>query len=557
MRFIPHAIALLALISPAAHAQLHAPVMDFHSGVGPALRARSTDLLAAPTTRESVMRRARTGYETTLNWALLDTLDPNQSHRVALPDPQGVIHEVVLFQTNTRAPDDYDWAGQIAGRPFSDVFLSRHKDGFHAVIRDYHAHKTWTIEGDSAGRFYVLDSAPLFDIQGPLCDPSTSSPARAAAPGAQGTHERSTANDPAYTVDLMTVATKQVLQQIGANNFVAVCRVATSDFNARAANSRVTGSSPGRVTLRLVAVDTESGQNYDEIPSGQSSGGTDPTFGGGTELSLLGNNQLAISNQIATVRALAQADLVMLCRWSPWQAAPGTGNSVGGIAFQPSNSNDLNSGDGYWSVCSMNHASLDFVGDIFAHEVGHNMALVHDFEQYLDDIDWDLIDGPPPPASQLSQRPHGYKDSCEAGCVIGDLNFHTTMAYGVSSTCGSSTLVPYFSSPQYSYDPGALCPSDPVGDPFFSWAAELTLIAAPTISQYRIGASQRWVAPGASGPGTLLDPLGSITAALSDVQGNADEARVRIKAGDYNLPNPTVLTGNATLSAEGGAVTIR
>lgn len=543
-----------------ANAQVEIPVLDYTYGVGPATGQAQPMATFVPIQGNYIAHRARSGGGVQLNWAMLDTLDPSVQARITLPDAYGQHWEVVLTQSSYREQDDYDWIGQIAGRPNSDVLLARYKDGFHAMIRDYSSGESWSIEGDSSGRFYVLKGDGVFETLGPVCDPNSSRIENAPInhSGSVGTRGGvSTVSDPLYTVDIMTVATQQVLQNLGASNFVSICRVAVNDFNLRSFNSRVIPMSPGYVTLRLVAVDTVSGQDYSEIPANQSDGAADPDFGGSFELNQLGSGTSPLSTEISALRMECKADLVAVCRWSPWLSQPGGSASVGGVAFRPSNQTSLDGGGFIWSVNSMNHSSLNFVGDIFPHEVGHCMALVHDPAQYLEDIGWDLGDPIPGPASALSSRPHGYKNSCELGCVIDDIHYHTTMAYGIGSACGRSTLAPLFSSPQYTFDPGAFCTSSPVGDTGVSWASELMLISADDISQYNIGASLRWVAPGANGPGTYLDPLGSIVTAVNEVQGEVGEAKVRIRSGDYNVSGSIILNNAATLSAEGGSVVIR
>lgn len=543
-----------------ANAQVEIPMLDYTYGVGPATGRAQPMATYIPIQGSFVAHRGRSGGGVQLNWAMLDTLDPSVPARITLPDAFGQRWEVVLTQSNYRGHDDYDWIGQIAGRPNSDVLLARYKDGFHAMIRDYSAGEIWSIEGDSDGHFYVLNNDVGFDVPGPVCDPSTSRSDFASIGEPSSTNSRgevSTVSDPLYTVDIMTVATLQVLQNIGASNFVSACRVAVNDFNLRTFNSRVIPMSPGYVTLRLVAVDTISGQDYSEIPAAQGDGSTPPNFGGSIELQQLGLGTSPLSAEINVLRTDCKADLIALCRWSSWLGQPGGSASVGGIAFRPRNQSQLEAGGARWSVNAMNHASINFVGDIFPHEVGHNMALVHDPVQYLEDIGWVFGDPPPGPASDLSSRPHGYKDTCELGCVLGDINYHTTMAYGVTSSCGRSTLAPVFSSPQYTFNPGGLCTSSSVGDTAVSWASELMLISADDISQYNIGAALRWVSPGASGPGTYLDPLGSVVTAVNEVQGIVGEAKVRIRSGDYNITGSIILNNTATLSAEGGDVVIR
>lgn len=553
-------LMMMISVSGTASAQVVIPKLDYYNGVG--LATGQSESIAEYRTQPGhlVPFRVRPGAEVELNWSMLSTLDPSSAVRVSLPGPYGQFTEVVLIHNNYRSDDDYEWVGQIAGRAYSEVFIARYKDGFHATIRDYDAGTRWSIEGDSFGRYYVLDGNTNFQDDGPACDPGVSSPFNAPVKhGDQTSTQRgnSTVSDPDNTVDIMTVATQQVLQNVGANNFVAICRVAVIDFNNRAINSRVTSMSPGYIALRLVAVDTVSGQDYVEIPATFGDGSSDPDFGGSFELNLLGAGNSALSTEISLLREECKADLVAVCRWSPWIGSFGGNPSVAGIAFRPTNQEDLDNKGTYWSVNSMNHASLDFIGDIFAHEVGHNLALVHDPLQYLADIDWEFGDPPAPPASELSSRPHGFKGTCENGCVVGDLNFHTTMAYGVSSSCGRSTLTPYFSSPQYSYDPGALCPSYVVGNSGLSWASELMILSSEDISQYKIGAVIKWVAPGGSGLGTYLDPYGNIVSAVNNVQGDISEAKVRIRSGDYNVSGAILLNNTATLTAEGGNVVIR
>lgn len=543
-----------------ANAQVEIPMLDYTQGVGPAIGRAQAMATFVPIQGNFIAHRGRSGGAVQLNWEMLNTLDPSVPARITLPDAYGQHWEVVLIQSSYRGQDDYDWVGQIAGHPNSDVLLARYKDGFYAIIRDYISGESWSIEGDSAGRFYVLNSDGVFETPGHVCDPNSSRMDNAPINHSGLVRTRgdaSTVSDPLYTVDIMTVATQQVLQNLGANNFVSICRVAVNDFNLRSFNSRVIPMSPGYVTLRLVAVDTVSGQDYSEIPATQSDGAADPDFGGSFELNQLGSGTSALSTEISDLRMDCKADLIALCRWSPWLGQPGGSASVAGAAFRPTNQEQLDGGGTRWSVNSMNHASLDFVGDIFAHEVGHNMALVHDVAQYLEDIDWSLGDPIPDAASALSSRPHGYKNSCELGCVFDDIHYHTTMAYGIASACGRSTLVPSFSSPQYTFNPGAFCTSSPVGDTGASWASELMLISADDISQYNIGASLRWVAPGANGSGTYLDPFGSIVTAVNQVQGEVGEAEVRIRSGDYNVNGSIILNNAATLTAEGGSVVIR
>jgi len=445
-----------------------------------------------------------------INWDVLGRLDPGKSNRVDLPVFDGNTLEIVLQWSEYRSDDDFTWFGEIAGVAASDVIFVRYKDVIQVEIRDYESQARYQVSsrGGTGHALRDLSWKGRESGGGPWCGSGDPGPMQPEFDPKPRTQKKT--SDPIHQVDVMTCCTAEALAGYGsANAFVAESQAAVADFNLRHSNS----FRWNLVTLRLVAADATVASSYNE---------TTGNDGLGTDFDNL-TGSLNGLEEVATVRDLYRADLVALIRESSAPAADGT-CCTGGLAWTP----DLG-GFGAVNGFSVNARNwiLPLVGDTFAHEIGHNFSLVHDVATYRDQEN-------DPNAPILPDR-HGHREVCVAGCILADYHEHTTMAYGEGSGCGSSVLIPMFSTPETLFNAGQACPDytpGKVGESFAAWILEG--YGAPSLSQYKIGSEVQWTQPGALGSGSFLDPRGSVADALDRVQGGYLVGVVRARAGAYN-----------------------
>lgn len=465
---------------------------------------------AVPQHKNELLRHQSTGVIVDLNWDVIYGLDSANVNRVSFPvfngqtfEFDGRTLELALLWSDYRDVDDYTWYGEIAGVAASDVIFVCYKDAVYMEVRDYESGTRYQLQGIPGG-MHALREVDGSRAAGAWCGVDGRHAVQ--PPGDQGhaadAGPRGTVTDPTDVIDIMTCCTAQALANFGSvNNFVATSQAAVADFNLRHLNSYENFA----VTLRLVAADASVTSGYNETSDGE------------LDLERLAYSNDGFMEDVHAARDLYEADLVALIRYDQW-------GSSGGIAFR-----SLHPSLGF-SVNVMNHSSLSLVGDIFAHEVGHNLNLVHDLETYTQD---QAEEGEPAPI--LTDR-HGKRDVSSFCCsLFGDKGFHTTMAYGFNDSCGGSTLIPMFSTPTIEFDPGSTCST------FFPGRAGIEFCAlyientgAPAVSQHRISATLQWTAPGANGTGTFLSPRGSIGTAIQLLQGDYIEASVRAKTGSYN-----------------------
>ncbi len=501
------------------------------------------------------------GVRVSFDFATLDQLKPDQQPRVAMPLLDGEVVELAFVKCEHRTDTRYTWFGQIAGVAASDFILVRYDDTVFITLRDYQNKRRYEVqympafEATPAGHTLAKQGDVLPPHQCGTCangcsmNPLASTPAGEAsdtpAPSGGGFTTRSAPTDPVGTIDVMVICTAEARAGYGQNPaaFFAQAEACIADMNLRHSNSG-TGA-----TMRLMAADWDAAQ-YNE----DADGGIDldrlayrsttvigcPTPPNGCEPS--SPDPQGFMDNIHSLRDTYRADLVALIRQSTW------GNTLG-VAYRPSTGASIQSGDSGFSV-NARTGSLPLVGDIFAHELGHNLGACHDVAQT-----------PPSSCSAVTANPHGKVISCDR--VFCTDYWHTTMAYGPGDGCSASTLLPYWSNSSITYVTPFGCPNRLIGDSN-SHVAFLILNTKDFASQARIAASRSWVwaQQGNGGGGTRYNPYGRVRTAVAQVQGGTAFADVQIFSGTYDetasnggavlLSNPCLLK-----SADGAAAIVQ
>ncbi len=495
------------------------------------------------------------GVRIQLNFDFLDSLREGVESRASFPVFDGQKLELVFTRGEYRTGNDFTWFGQIAGVPASDFILTRVSDTIYMTVRNYESKKQYEVQ--FAGQFGTPSGGHALRKIGDIRPAATcgtcigacasADPAQPSPTPAPGNYGPRAVADPTTRMDVMVCCTS-FARSLGFGNsenaFRAKAQACIDDMNLR-----LISSGAGAV-VRLVHADWDVAADYVEDlgPSGGTNDLTNITNGSGN------------LSDVSAIRTAVRADLVALIRYFPWSeptVCPSS-NCVAGIAWRPSqlstfqNPNNSTS----FSVNSMS-SGLPLVGDIFAHEVGHNLGGCHDDAQ-----------GGCGTSGGVTSSSKGIVLSCDI--VFCKNYWHTTMAYGPSGGCSSSTLLPFYSNPNISYDEGSVtgCGVQPIGNATCNVANTIN-VTRPYVSQYRIGDSRAYVfAPqGPLGNGTRFSPFGYVRTAVSTVRGTSSEADVRIFAGDYFetatnggpvlLSNPALLVREQLTSPSDPSVVIR
>lgn len=488
------------------------------------------------------------GVRVEINFDFLNQLRDGVESRARLPLFDGKDIELVFVHSEYRSPRDFSWFGQIAGFAASDFILTRYNDSIFMTVRNYDTQKRYEVQ--FAGQFGTPTAGHALRKIGDIRAESkcgTCSGAQPDEPNADHDHQANPAPaappagygpravaDPTNRIDIMVCCTNLARNAGFGNNesaFRAKAQACIDDMNVRLI------SSGAGTTVRLVHADWDVASDYSEDT------GSD---GGSNDLTNLTNGTGALSD-VAAMRTFVRADLVALIRFFTWTDPTACPSSpcVAGLAWRPSqlstfqNPNNSTS----FSVNAMT-SSLPLVGDIFAHEVGHNLGGCHDDAQ-----------GGCGSSGGVTSSSKGIVLSCN---ILFCTNYwHTTMAYGPSGGCNASTLVPFYSNPNIQYDEGSVtgCGLQPIGNST-CFVANTINTTRPYVSQYRIGDSRAFAYSPffGGGNGTRFTPFGYVRTAVANVRGTSAEADVRIYAGDYfeTAANggPVILSNPALLVRE-------
>ena len=498
------------------------------------------------------------GVEVVIDHGTIGSMRFMADPRILLPMFDGQAVELAFVLEQQLGDDTRAWFGQIAGLPKSDVILVEHEGVVAAEIRDYANSRHYQIRLGPDGRQMLYEVSK--QDAGAWC--AGDHGAFGGVPHQHGVPSgtanlRGTITDPIDEVDLMTIVTAEARAGYGLREaFETESLLAVLDFNLRSTNSGA------GVLLRLVRADWDFAAGYSEAS----------TLGADLEAMQgapnLPNLQGVLYDQLQLARETYRPDLVAMIRENGQVTPDGT---VLGRARTPPALQFLNPFFYGFSV-NVRNGSLPLVGDIFAHEVGHNFGGQHDLDTLLNQI-------PPknPTAgelSELSDSPMGWRIFCEDACVIDDAYWHTTMAYGRDTLCGDDVLVPYFSNPFLSYDATDPCGVYPLGAlPGFipispgpvsgADVAGLMQFTRSFLSDYETHATLSWAAPGfgsRAGGGTNFMPFTWLTDAVNDVQGGHEVGIVRAIGGVYeettNTGGPVVLNNGVVIEATDGVVVI-
>ena len=495
---------------------------------------------------EDLLPSQSRGMRIELNFNFLDGLREGVESRAIFPVFDGKQMELVFTRGDYRTAKDFTWFGQIAGVAASDFILTRVNETIFMTVRNYESKKQYEVQ--FAGQFGTPSAGHALRKIGDIRPPATCGtcstapgagepgnapavPPPVPAPGTGGYGPRAV-SDPTSRIDVMVCCTG-LARAAGFGNsesaFRAKAQACVDDMNLR-----LIGSGTG-ATVRLVHADWDVAADYSEDVG---------PAGGSNDLSNITNGTGALSD-VAAVRTAVRADLVALIRFFTWSdptACPSS-SCVAGIAWRPSQLStfQFSNNSSIYSVNSMT-SGLPLVGDIFAHELGHNLGGCHDDAQ-----------GGCGGAGVTSSS-KGIVIACD---ILLCINYwHTTMAYGPSGGCSSSTLLPFYSNPNINYDRGfGNCGVTAIGNATCNVANTIN-VTRPYVSQYRIAATRAFVyAPqGPLGNGTRFDPFGFVRSGVASVQGASTEADVRIFAGDYfetaTNGGPVLLSNPALLVRE-------
>lgn len=482
-----------------------------------------TSVAAAEEPLADLLPSQSRGVRVDINFDFIDHLRDGVEARARLPLFDGNDFELVFVHSEYRSPRDFSWFGQIAGFAASDFILTRYNDTIFMTVRNYDTQKRYEVQ--FAGQLGTPTAGhalrKIGDIRAETkCGTCCALPPAEhehndqpiAPPAPAGYGPRAVA-DPTNRIDIMVCCTSLARNAgFGSNEsaFRAKAQACIDDMNVRLINS-------GAGTLvRLVHADWDVASDYSEDTG---------SAGGLNDLNNLTNGTGALAD-VAAMRTFVRADLVAMIRYFTWSdptACPSS-SCVAGIAWRPGllstfqNPNNNNT----YSVNSMT-SSLPLVGDIFAHEVGHNLGGCHDDAQ-----------GGCGASGGVTSSSKGIVLSCD---ILFCTNYwHTTMAYGPSGGCNASTLVPFYSNPNIQYDEGSItgCGLQPIGNST-CFVANTINVTRPYVSQYRIGDSRAFAYFPfvGTGNGTRFTPFGYIRTAVANVHGTSLEADVRIYAGDY------------------------
>ncbi|MFZ4573428.1 MAG: zinc-dependent metalloprotease family protein [Phycisphaerales bacterium] len=483
------------------------------------------------------------GVRVAFDFATLDKLVPDQEARVAMSLLDGESVELVFVKSEYRSPTRYTWFGQIAGIAVSDFILVRYDDTIFLTVCDYQNKRNFEVQympgigATPAGHTLAKqgDILPQHQCgtcqggcghQAPLQEPLDQPGDNPQGPGG-GYGERSDPSDPAHVIDVLVVCTAGAQAGYGYNPgaFFAQTEACIADMNLRHSTS-FTGA-----TMRLTMADWDAAGGYNEDGNGS------------VDLARLVDHDQFLENMFG-LRDLCRADVVAMIRQNQWQVAEGV---AVGVARRPETLAEVQAGGKGFSV-NARAGGLPLVGDVFSHELGHNLGACHDQAQQ-------------PQCAAPTGSPHGKVIDCDRFFCYD--YWHTTMAYGPGGGCSASTLLPLWSNPAITYVTPAGCPNRVIGDAVCNVSGLISL-SKNYASQARIAASQSWTyAPsGNGGNGTRYSPFGYVRTAVAQVQGGESIARVRMLGGTYEETSsnggPVVLSNPCLVqSADGGASIIR
>jgi hypothetical protein len=475
-----------------------------------------------------------------INWKSLDVLTADGGGRLSLPLFDGDACELVFKHIEQRGEDDYTWFGQVAGVAGSQFILTRYQDAVNAVIEDYETGRVFVVKMVPGGAFTLrqLSRAP-----GPPCgscgprgcvpppparvigqpEPgsvpdggngpnpvTTIGPSRLSpGPGPGGTSNL----DGGSRADLLVVYTPFARsEEGGVSAMVSLIGTAVGDMNQRLANSGIT------TRVRLVWHQEMTGYFED----------------GENELSRLANGSDGFMDEAHVLRDRHRADLVALIT----QTMTSGGDSICGQAYRAS----YFGAPDYTGFSRTKRTCID--GGTFAHELGHNAGANHDEQTCQGGC-----------ASPITPYSYGYRIRRDMGLGYYQ-HWHDTMAYGLSDPLyGSSTRLPYFSSPNIQYDP-----SGP-GGPYTlgSSTANVTQTIRDTasmVANWRDSAGIYYIATWGAplfANGTALLPYNSIPAAYA---GAGDIQTLRFSPGTYPQAANAIFSQPVTFESQGGDVNL-